>query len=317
MQLVPVEFMVFTDDIRLQANGSILAVDGNNSWEFSNDQFCLAFSDLITFDDYQDQYQDYEDNATSAAETIVPLVQTTKAPSKTQLRAVYYVCQGEPVEAVDDFTNIFYPIALFLSSFFILLTIIFSCVLEDMRNNLYGKLKLGFLVNVFIAYFFSGVNFALEYADPLGNTFKGTPGCVAIGYIIQHTWVAFFCWTTAMAINITRKFSNIMLTHYEDPCNKELIMHILLAQGLPTVLTIVTIVRDVTGACDSALPNIGHFGCFLGQAYDPERRFVESSVFYYFYLIITILIVINMICFLITGFNLTRHWRAVKDLQTK
>ena len=178
MILTSVEFMVFTDDIRLQANGSIIAVNGDGAWEFTNDQFCLAFSDIITLDEYQDMFPsyDYEDNATSV-ETIVPLAQTTKPPAtKPPLRATYYVCQGVPVESVDEFTNIFYPVALFLSSFFILLTIIISLLLEDMRNNLYGKLKLGFLVNVFIAYFFSGVNFALEYSDPVGNSFKGTPG---------------------------------------------------------------------------------------------------------------------------------------------
>ena len=53
---------------------------------------------------------------------------------------------------------------------------------------------------------------------------------VLSGYIIQHTFIAFFFWTNAMAIDITWKFSRI-LSFTDDKSNRRFYYNILYAQG--------------------------------------------------------------------------------------
>merc|ERR1712077_35642 len=36
----------------------------------------------------------------------------------------------------------------------------------------------------------------------------------------------------------------------------------------------------------------------------------------YFYLIVLVIITFNIACFSVTAFNLSRHWQAMKDIQT-
>jgi hypothetical protein len=76
----------------------------------------------------------------------------------------------------------------------------------------------------------------------------------------------------------------------------------------------VTVVMDFYGPCDYILPNMGRFTCFLGSEYSPDRLFFRTPEFLYFYLIISIIMVTNIMCFIITGTFLISHWAQMKDL---
>ena len=193
---------------RTYTNGSISGHfgDGNNFVTYNSSQYCIAFTDIDYFDEKSED-----------------------------VRTSYFVCHnfGDDIEETkSDFIYIFYPASIFISCFFILLTIGIYMTVQDLRNNLFGKLTLGFLFNVCIAYFFAGVHHSLYYYDPQGDMYLGTSFCVFLGYIVQHTWISFFFWTNAMAINIARKFSNILVASQEPETTGMLILNILFAQGL-------------------------------------------------------------------------------------
>merc|ERR1719312_1215182 len=78
----------------------------------------------------------------------------------------------------------FTPFHFLYPAFFVLLTIIVYWILEDLRNNLFGKLTLGFLVNVCISYFFIGVHYCLQYYDPSKASYIRSSFCVFLGYIV-------------------------------------------------------------------------------------------------------------------------------------
>ena len=87
--------------------------------------------------------------------------------------------------------------------------------------------------------------------------------------------------------------------------------------GSPLIITIVTAFMDSYGDCGDVLPHMGHYNCFPGGENDPNQSLETTSEFLYFYLIIIVSISINIICFLLTAFFLTSHWRSVQMMQTR
>ena len=307
---VPAEFLFGPQEMRLQADGPlhVLLEDAEQNkterHEFSAADFCLAFTDIPDYDDY---YGEYDQNATA----------DEKSPTLTEqkIRPLYSVCYEVEAEKGEVFTGIFYPVAIFISCFFILFTIIIYVLLEDLRSNLFGKITLGFLCNVFICYLFLGINYSLDLKK--NKDYIGTIFCKFLGYITQHTFIAFFFWTNAMAINITKKFSNILVSSNEGSQKKALLLNMLYAQGLPLLITLLTALIDAYGSCGSILPNMGRYTCFLGAEYNPNIMFILTPEFIYFYLIISIIVISNLICFLVTGYFLTAHWSTVRTMQTR
>merc|ERR1712141_617643 len=52
------------------------------------------------------------------------------------------------------------------------------------------------------------------------------------------------------------------------------------------------------------------------MGYEEDQSFFKSSEFVYYYLVVLVIITFNIVCFLVTAFNLSRHWQAMKDIQT-
>jgi len=118
-----------------------------------------------------------------------------------------------------------------------------------------------------------------------------------------------------MAIDITWKFSHITAPSDDRNTNRRLIYNIIYAQGVPTFVTIVTFLADLYGSCDSILPNMGRFTCFLGSEFDQHARFVDKPSFVYYYSIICYVMILNVLCFCITGYYLISHWVTVRNMQ--
>ena len=138
----------------------------------------------------------------------------------------------------EKFSSAFYPLSVFISSIFVLFTIFIYVIIRDLRKNIFGKLTLGFLINVFIAHFTAGIVHSLNYFDQK-QTFRGTWGCIVFGYIIQHTYVAIFFWTNAMAFTILKTFSNVLLqTVQTDQSKKKILLSIIYGQGRQMIISL-------------------------------------------------------------------------------
>jgi hypothetical protein len=226
----------------------------------------------------------------------------------------YWLCEEDGPTEATEFASTIYPVPIFISAFFILLTIVVYLLLKDNRSKLFGKLTIGFLINVFLAYFFTGVHYALNVAE--NRDWLYTPFCKAIGYIVQHTWLSFFLWMSAMSINITTTFAQSFKAKGQGrKQTTALILNILYAQGIPLVITVVTIIMDTQRPDGAILPHMGQLTCGIGSEYSkvPEA-FFKTPIFLYFYLVISVTIVMNIICFAITGGNLISHWTEMKAM---
>ena len=239
----------------------------------------------------------------------------------------------------EKFSSAFYPLSVFLSSIFVLFTIFIYVIIRDLRKNIFEKLTLGFLINVFIAHFTAGIVHSLNYFDQK-QTYVGTWGCIVLGYIIQHTFVAILFWTNAMVFTLIKTFSNVLLhsvkTDTVDRKERQKIflsityaqgrqftylkkinfkISILTLLGMPLILTFVTILMDQFGSKESSIrPNMGKYRCMLGSTYVPNTSFLKTSLFLYFYLIILIITSVNIICFIIIAFKLISQRFTTKSI---
>merc|ERR1711953_1396743 len=141
-------------------------------------------------------------------------------------------------------------------------------------------ITLGFLINVFICYLLLAITYNFLLSDN-SQDFLGSNACKALGYIIHHTFIAFFFWMSAMAFNIAKSLSTMKIVRNNKSSLKTFLMYFLFAQGIPTCFTIFAVVMGSIKPDDAPLPNVGEFSCFI-----------------------------------VTAFNLSRHWQAMKDIQT-
>jgi len=265
--------------LRLQKNGNHQFLFEEQKVNFNSSDFCLSF---------------YSD--------------------KGSIDPSFVVCHGSAVKEAEKFTNIFYPVLIFISCFFTLLTLVVYLALEDLRCTLFGKLVIGFLINVCINYFFNGIHYYLDIQET--REYLNTIFCIFLGYITHHSFISFFFWMNAMAVNITYKFSNLLTTHGEEKHERSILSSLMYAQGIPVLITLAIWIIDTYGSCDSVIPNIGRYSCFLGSPPDKDQLFIQTAEFFYFYLIIMIIVISNTVCFLITGYFLTINWSTVRRMQT-
>jgi hypothetical protein len=282
------------EKIQLLPSGDLKVVTENYTDNFSQGEYCIHFTN-------------------SASEFV-------NQTSEDAIRPVFSVCQSELTEQeLEDRekTQQFYPILIFISSFFLFVTLVVYCLLQENRSKLFGKLTIGFLLNIFLAFLATGIHYSLNIA--VNRYYLQTPLCKTLGYIVQHTWISFFCWMSAMALNITYTFTQ-SFRHSNAMSNKQtkaVVLHILVGQGVPLLITLVTLVMDTQGSSDKhVLPNMGEFSCFLGEEFKLEPgSFFKSPTFLYFYLPIVIAWVINIVCFIVTAVHLMSHWAKAKAMK--
>jgi hypothetical protein len=282
------------EKIQLLPSGDLKVVTENYTDSFSPGEYCIHFTN-------------------SASEFV-------NQTSEDAIRPVFSVCQSELTEQeLEDRekTQQFYPILIFISSFFLFVTLVVYCLLQENRSKLFGKLTIGFLLNIFLAFLATGIHYSLNIA--VNRYYLQTPLCKTLGYIVQHTWISFFCWMSAMALNITYTFTQ-SFRHSNAMSNKQtkaVVLHILVGQGVPLLITLVTLVMDTQGSSDKhVLPNMGEFSCFLGEEFKLEPgSFFKSPTFLYFYLPIVIAWVINIVCFIVTAVHLMSHWAKAKAMK--
>merc|ERR1719495_1870949 len=176
------------------------------------------------------------------------------------VREVFAACNIEEIPPEEIFTKKFYPSLIFISGVFIFITLVIYCILKENRSKLFGKLTIGFLLNVFIAFLFLGIHYSLDVAS--NKNYLDTHFCRALGYIIQHFWLAFFFWMSAMSINITNTFAqSFRHSHNDHKQTTMFILNILYAQGIPVLITIFTLLMDNLGTGYNIIPLMGQYTC--------------------------------------------------------
>jgi hypothetical protein len=145
--------------------------------------------------------------------------------------------------AFQDFTFVFYPVALAISSLFLLATLLVYIINPDLHRPLFGKITLGFVVNNLIAYICIISIYLPESLIPLHSA-----GCVITGYAILYTFTTFMFWINAMAANIFFKFSSIMNSN-SDNDNIKIVFYSIYAQGMPFLLCMIVFFMDSYGPC--------------------------------------------------------------------
>ena len=103
----------------------------------------------------------------------------------------------------------------------------------------------------------------------------------------------------------------------KKPSIKTILGHTLYAQGLPTLITVLTVILDEAVRYGITRPNMGTFNCFVRTQYGTVDSFFQSAQFLHFHLMMGILIMVNIICFLITGINLCSHWRNMTHINSR
>merc|ERR1712110_174304 len=281
------------EQIQLLPSGDLKVVTENYTDNYSQGEFCIHFTNS------GDEF--------------------TNLTSEDTIRPVFSVCTAELTEQeLDDRekTQQFYPVLIFISSFFLFVTLVVYCLLQENRSKLFGKLTIGFLLNIFLAFLSTGIHYTLNVGE--NKFYLGTTLCKTLGYIVQHTWISFFCWMSAMALNITYTFTQ-SFRHSNAMSNKQtkaVFLHILFGQGVPLVVTLVTLVMDTRGGDDQILPNMGIYSCFVGEEFkEKPGSFLKSPVFLYFYLTIVIAWLINIVCFVVTAVHLMSHWAKAKSMK--
>ena len=69
---------------------------------------------------------------------------------------------------------------------------------------------------------------------------------MTLGYLIHHTLIAVFFWMSAMSIHVTRTMLNSFNENKSKNLNRMILLNMVYAQGLPFLITIVTIIMDTT-----------------------------------------------------------------------
>ena len=165
-----------------------------------------------------------------------------------------------------DFTFIFYPVALTISSLFLLATIAVYIIDPDLHRPLFGKITLSFVINNLIAYICLIGQYLGEYFESLAT--NSLP-CIFTGYMILYTFTTFMFWINAMAANIFFKFSSIMSSSSESSGVK-FVLYLVYAQGAPLILCLAVFLMDFMGPCSMVRPNMGVAHCFLGDPWGAQ-----------------------------------------------
>ena len=154
---------------------------------------------------------------------------------------------------------------------------------------------------------------------------------MTLGYLIHHTLIAVFFWMSAMSIHVTRTMLNSFNENKSKNLNRMILLNMVYAQGFPFLITIVTIIMDTTvkkrifadqyfsfffqgNPKTNTLPQIGKYSCWLDSEYHPGVSFQNTPEFLYFYLLVIFLLLVNIICFMLTGFSLFSHWWQMRGL---
>ena len=116
---------------------NVLFINGTKIETFNYGDYCVAFT------------ENEKDKSTGRFQYDEPL------------KVSYTVCERY-FEMDGGGDEVVYPVAIFISDFFVLVTLITYLLMSEYRTNIFGKIKIGFLINMFFSYFFIGIHYSLD-----------------------------------------------------------------------------------------------------------------------------------------------------------
>ena len=163
--------------------------------------------------------------------------------------------------------------------------------------NLHGKIVVSNVTSIFLVtlYIIVVYNVSTEVSF----------FCTLLGYFGYFVSISMFCWMTVLCLDLCRTFCSTKLGETGPPLSKFVLFSIF-AWGLAAALTIILLGLDLFLPASSGIkPNIGTSSCFIED--------VGFKRLFLFHIPILVLMVINLILFLATIVNLTRHLRQTRS----
>ena len=118
---------------------------------------------------------------------------------------------------------------------------------------------------------------------------------------------------------MTREISNtvthLRLHNRATQSNSKFCIAVVIAQGLPVLVSVPTVVIDVYGLEDWKLPGMGLLRCYLHARKDSNNAF-SDAFFLYSQVIILLIISFNMVLFIKMLIYLVKHWIVTRGLKS-
>ncbi|XP_075220820.1 putative G-protein coupled receptor Mth-like 1 [Lycorma delicatula] len=193
----------------------------------------------------------------------------------------------------DDLRFTLYPMGLFLSVFFLTVTLIASCLLPSTYHVLHWRCQTNHVACLLLG------DLILAIVQLSGNALPPT-ACVTLAISMHFLFLAAFFWLNTMCFNIWWTFRDLRPTSLDkgqEVCR--LRMYQLYAWGGPLLIAGIAAIMDT-------LPDDAHPG-LIRPKFGEERCWFygDAEIFSYFFGPIGILLLLNMTLFVATARELT------------
>ncbi|XP_059052081.1 G-protein coupled receptor Mth2-like [Achroia grisella] len=201
-------------------------------------------------------------------------------------------------ENLTDTKDVLVAVGMLISSFFMILVIVVYGLLKELQN-LFGYVMIAYMAT------FSGA-FLLQATKSLGlreNIFDNTV-CLVITPLVNFGIISSFMWMNVMSFDIWWTFRG---THYGRRINRHGIRHKFMCYGLyawvlPAILVVIEVVIDNK--------DLKHLPNFIKPSFG-TCSFSDNSRMTYLLAPILVILLVNILLFGLTAFNM---WRVRRDL---
>ena len=273
---------------------------------WNSENFCVVFSILPDYDSYSENDSSSSENS--------DIKELNDNDPYMDFDFTYMTCYEEEISWCEQFTSIFYSIALSISTVFLIITLLIYVVYINevgpcKINPLFSKITIGFITNLTICFIFNVLMLTTKKRDERLETLA----CILFGYLVMYFSLAFFFWINSMSFNIWRKFTSMESPSWNDE-SKKFWKYFAYAQGMPLLITSITAIVDASGDSDGTPenrlyhPNMGTYACFLGAALN-QSYFLRPE-FIYYHIFIVFLQIANMVFLGITIYSIYRGWQT-------
>eukprot|EP00092_Neocalanus_flemingeri_P030860 GFUD01033514.1.p1 GENE.GFUD01033514.1~~GFUD01033514.1.p1 ORF type:complete len:712 (+),score=129.88 GFUD01033514.1:89-2224(+) len=289
---------------RILINGNLQGKDIKNKatqeketriWNSEN--FCVVFG---TSPDYS--YDSENDTSTEKKEI-------------KEAEFTYMTCHGEKISWCEEFTVIFHPIVLSISTIFLILTLLVYLCEDNLRrtNPLFSRITIGFISNLTVCF----IVLVDNYAQQLDGERRETFSCILSGYLVLYFFLGFFFWINTMSFNIWLKFTYMSMQNPSpDEERRKFWKYLTYAQGMPLLICVITALVDATGNGEGNAenlihrPNMGKYTCFVGAVKTSfDQSYFGRPEFIYFQSFIMLLQIANMFFLGATVHSLYKGWQ--------
>lgn len=202
-----------------------------------------------------------------------------------------FTCPAKPKpRSHSDIRFTLYPVLLFLSVFFLAVTLIATCLLPSTYHVLHWRCQSNHVACLLIG------DFLLAITQLSGEALQG-PACILIAIAMHFIFLAAFFWLNTMCFNIWWTFRDLRPASLDKGQeNLRLRLYELYAWGCPLFIAGVAALLD-------HLPR----GSFIGPRFGDKRCWFygNSEMLYYFFGPVGMLLLINLTLFAMTARELT------------